>query len=94
MKLHHAIRALYEIPLSPTAKTSISNDEDRFTIDDLWMSLSHRGVGFVPYGPEAEAQALQPLQARFQPAGLMGLQAGFRLIEPKARREGRLRSAL
>jgi hypothetical protein len=32
-------------------------------IEDLWMSLS-------------EAQALQPLRARFQPAGFMGLQAG------------------
>jgi hypothetical protein len=27
----------------------------RLTIDELWMSLSHRGVGFMPYGPEAEA---------------------------------------
>ncbi len=27
----------------------------RMTIDELWMSLSHRGVGLMPYGPEAEA---------------------------------------
>ena len=27
-------------------------------------SLSHRGVGLMPYGPEAEAQTLQPLRAR------------------------------
>jgi hypothetical protein len=26
-------------------------------------SLSHRGVGLMPYGPEAEAQALKPLRA-------------------------------
>jgi len=31
--------------------------------DEWWMSLS-------------EAQALQPLRARFQPAGFIGLQAG------------------
>jgi len=30
----------------------------------------------MPYGPEAEAQALQPLRARFQPVSLMGFQAG------------------
>ncbi len=40
LKLHHASRASYEIPLSRTAKLSISNDECRFTIDELWMSLS------------------------------------------------------
>jgi hypothetical protein len=32
-------------------------------IYELWMSLSHRGVGLVPYGPEAEAQALKALRA-------------------------------
>jgi hypothetical protein len=40
------------------------------------VSPSHRGVGFMPYGPEAEAQALSPLRTHFQPVGLMGLQAG------------------
>jgi hypothetical protein len=39
MKLHYASRGSYEIPLSRTAKPSISNAECRFTIDELWMSL-------------------------------------------------------
>jgi hypothetical protein len=30
----------------------------------------------MPYGPEAKALALQPLRARFQPVGFIGLQAG------------------
>jgi hypothetical protein len=38
----------------------------------------------MPYGPEAEAQALHALRARFQPLGFIGLQAGFRLVEPKS----------
>jgi len=52
------------------------------TIDELWMSLSHRGVGLMPYGPEAEAQALQPLRAGgFALPSLMKLQRnGFDLI--------------
>ena len=49
----------------------IRNDECRLTIDELLMSLS-------------EAQALQPLRARFQPVSFIGLQAGFRLVEPKS----------
>jgi hypothetical protein len=33
------------------------------TNDEFWKSLSHRGVGLMPYGPEAEAQTLQALRA-------------------------------
>jgi hypothetical protein len=30
-------------------------DKAELTIEYLWMSLSHRGAGFMTYGPEAEA---------------------------------------
>jgi hypothetical protein len=49
------------------------------TIDELWMPLSHRGVGLMPYGPEAEAQALQPLRA-----------GGFALLFYKLNRQNSL----
>ena len=39
MKLHYLTRALYETPRDWAANCSISNDEERFTIDELWMSL-------------------------------------------------------
>jgi hypothetical protein len=54
----------------------MTSDEWRLTIDGIAL----RGVG------------VQPLRARFQPVGFMGFQAGFQLVEPTARREGRLHS--
>jgi hypothetical protein len=52
---------LYETSLGRNSEPQ--NNEYRTAEFRRMVSLSHRAVGLMPYGPEAEAWALQPLRA-------------------------------